>query len=784
MFPSSKPVEKKKPEVRTISKTAAEAEIQKLKRYVAELEEKEKENQRCSNVLVPCSPSPRKKKRTCQVIELAEKQISRAQPVPTSVARGVGAALPACQDSADPRDALLTSRPKSTLMAELETVRTSLKTNATVRTVPRNTSFSEPHLGSSSNVQPSPFCSTRVKASGAPAPTTSKPIQPAQNQSEPQADSRASDLTLRTEIPLGPVTFRPPLGDADFDTLEPNSNVRLKKRLLSHADLQEHLHGRHLVRINELYSIIRKLDNGKSKGGTEWDVPLVGDWVLFAVIGEKGDFKLTNPQVDHKPVKPPPKGKGKASAGDENDDDLDARLRRDEETQDARTEAEFSIAHRTRKRKHYVNLKLVDLSSKAVSQSGSGIVNMLLFESEEEILTETVDADGAPTVEKSYRGGSGGAYEKFWKEQPGTLLAILNPKVLKSRPLPNRGTGTLDVLSITPEKAASVMVIGRARDLGNCTAKRLDTGQVCGSWCDLRTSGGAEDDEDVSKSLSVCEFHLQRQISKTRAGRAEFFASTSGMTKQVGTNFNPTSMRKNGKSKEYDPVKKIGLLPATTSKGARVINGQVTYVCPGNMPNPTRPSGLKKDRWDQPLDAEKMDRLRRRRTREMADKELKALLKHEGGEKNPSLGGQYLLDAQRLLNAKQKKADQAASDGQPSNAKNASSKPRQTFDDTLVQAIGHDPTSLSKQLVREPLTSEDRSSMFLDLLGKDGPVKTIGPETLRSADAKYGARVSIPQKKPAAQTVPVKPIMVQEEEEMDGESGSDSDDSLIVLPPS
>lgn len=163
--------------------------------------------------------------------------------------------------------------------------------------------------------------------------------------------------------------------------------------MLSHADLQEHLYGRHIVRINELYSIIRKLDSGKSKGGTEWDVPLVGDWVLFAVIGEKGEFKLTNPQVDSKPPIQPTKGKGKEKEKDEADDegdDLDASLRRDEESQQACTQAEFRTAHRTRKRKHYVNMKLVDLSSKTVSRSGSGIIQMLLFEAQEEILTESV----------------------------------------------------------------------------------------------------------------------------------------------------------------------------------------------------------------------------------------------------------------------------------------------------------------------------------------------------------------------------------------------------------
>ena len=67
---------------------------------------------------------------------------------------------------------------------------------------------------------------------------------------------------------------------------------------------------------------------------------------------------------------------------------------------------------------------------------------------------------------------------------------------------------TDNILALTPESAASIMVVGRARDLGMCTVTKKD-GKICGSWCDKRVS-------------DVCEWHLQNAVQRRRAGRAEF----------------------------------------------------------------------------------------------------------------------------------------------------------------------------------------------------------------------------------------------------------------------
>ncbi|KAH9808700.1 hypothetical protein DFH28DRAFT_609295 [Melampsora americana] len=818
MFPSRTLQQPQPSTVSLKSKEDAEAEIERLKRYVEDLQNQEESKKRTSKVLVPSSPSPRKKKRERFESVQNEERDSRDQSMSIQARQlPTGSSRTALEEKnvLIARENLMRPRPKSTLLDGMKTVRANLKTSATVRAVPRNTSFLDPRPNPTKPlpmIQESPFCSNRIKASApekVPQPSTSKPVP---NHTEPYHNSstglRESDLTVRAEIPFGPVEFKPPIGDPIFSTLEPNSNVRLKHRNLSHEDLQDHLYGRHIVRINELYNIIRKLDEFKSKGGTEWDIPLVGDWVLFAVIGEKGEVKITNPQNSQPPASeskaldPKPKGTfARPSEGE--DDEFSECLRRDEDIQQATKDAEFSSA-RVRQRRHYIHFKLLDMSSKSISQSGSGMVNMILFEAEHVSQIESVDIEGNPTMQKVYRGGSGGAYERFWKENPGTLIAILNPKVMKSRPIgKNSSNSHSNVLTITPEKSDSLIIIGKSKDLGNCTAKRLDTGKSCGNWCDLRVSADPDHHEDVSKSLPVCEFHLQRQINKTRAGRAEFFASNSGMNQHVGGQFNPSGIRKNGQNgkSKFDPVKKTGLLPATKN-GMRVIDGERTYVGPSNKSNlkNINPAVSKKPRWEDRIDTEKLDVIKRRRKREAAEKELEtSVLESDLGEgeiktngsgevkKSQSLGDQYLLDAKRLLKAKSEKlkgVDQGslrASGSQSSS--NAPLRTRKTFDDTLIEGIGHDPTQDSSNNP-EP-KPEEGSCNFLDLLGEDGPVRKLGPETL-SVAAKYGARKHVPFKNRSDGSLTVEKVSRLDklsEGVKDDKDESDSDDSLIVLPP-
>ncbi len=96
------------------------------------------------------------------------------------------------------------------------------------------------------------------------------------------------------------------------------------------------------------------------------------------------------------------------------------------------------------------------------------------------------------------------SYTRFWKLTPGTLVALLNPTIMPPPP------GKIDTgrFSLTLSSSDdTVLEIGRSRDLGWCSSIRKD-GAPCGSWVDVRHT-------------SVCEFHVDRVIERTRSARME-----------------------------------------------------------------------------------------------------------------------------------------------------------------------------------------------------------------------------------------------------------------------
>lgn len=96
------------------------------------------------------------------------------------------------------------------------------------------------------------------------------------------------------------------------------------------------------------------------------------------------------------------------------------------------------------------------------------------------------------------------AYTRFWKLSPGTLIAILNPSIMP--PPPGKAdTGRFSLVLNSSDD--TVLEIGTSRDLGWCKSIRRD-GKQCGSWIDKRHT-------------EVCEFHVDRVIERTRAGRME-----------------------------------------------------------------------------------------------------------------------------------------------------------------------------------------------------------------------------------------------------------------------
>ncbi|KAI9893485.1 MAG: hypothetical protein M1814_006782 [Vezdaea aestivalis] len=105
----------------------------------------------------------------------------------------------------------------------------------------------------------------------------------------------------------------------------------------------------------------------------------------------------------------------------------------------------------------------------------------------------------------------GSAFEKWWKLPDGTLIALLNPPIM---PPPQHQTDT-GRFSLTLHSADETLLeIGTARDLGWCESKKKD-GKLCSQWVDLRHT-------------RFCEFHINIQVQKTKAGRMEVNTMTGG----------------------------------------------------------------------------------------------------------------------------------------------------------------------------------------------------------------------------------------------------------------
>jgi minichromosome maintenance protein 10 len=78
----------------------------------------------------------------------------------------------------------------------------------------------------------------------------------------------------------------------------------------------------------------------------------------------------------------------------------------------------------------YVNLTLIDFGAngKKGTSRGDAALSLLLFESDS---YDTVSRGGNLLPEKIYKGGSRGAFEAMAKLREGSVVALLNPRVLK-----------------------------------------------------------------------------------------------------------------------------------------------------------------------------------------------------------------------------------------------------------------------------------------------------------------------------------------------------------------
>jgi minichromosome maintenance protein 10 len=188
---------------------------------------------------------------------------------------------------------------------------------------------------------------------------------------------------------------------------------------LPHEDLQAYMTGRYYVSPSRLYSVLRaQTVTGATAGGQVYDVPVVGDWVTIAVVAERSPIRVSRAPVTL--------GPGEA---------------RDADDPDPTTASSSPLTHQKKSKSHnkdpppragskYVNLTLIDFgaSGKKGTSRGDAALSLLLFESDS---YDTVSRGDGLLPEKIYKGGSRGAFETMAKLREGTVIALLNPRVLK-----------------------------------------------------------------------------------------------------------------------------------------------------------------------------------------------------------------------------------------------------------------------------------------------------------------------------------------------------------------
>ncbi|KAJ7730674.1 hypothetical protein DFH07DRAFT_781519 [Mycena maculata] len=532
----------------------------------------------------------------------------------------------------------------------------------------------------------------------------------------PQRDDR---LAIIENLDVGPAEHKPPFDDPHFKQLEPNSGIRLSSRIVPHEDIQDHLRGRYYLSPSRLYSAVRLLPDKQG-----YDVPVAGDWITIAVVAERGPYKYSRAPVG---------------------------ITQDEEDEGRKVKVKAKEPPKPSGKK-YINMKLVDFGAPARSASsatggkavirGDAMLSLLLFESDG---FESVPQDeGRP--KKVYRGGSRGAFEEMCDLKEGDVVALLNPRVLKpfqrSNDTPHP---TTNILAITPESASSIMVIGRAKDLGLCGAVKRD-GKVCGAWCDKRVS-------------DACEWHVQHAVEQRRASRPEFSVGTSGMS---------TTAHK--RKPEYDPRRKWGLQPLDAGAGG------ATYVVSGHIIS----GGAGMDPRDSMHITESMGREgQAKASRKLAsrdeDRMLLALLGRDTEGMKPVMKAREVGLAEKEKEAPKKgdrkdKKKVAATADPPRDASSKQGPTKNAYSAEVMKQLGFDPTLKAGQRRCEDSVTKKKLE-DLALVQSSRKKIVLGP---RPGDKiRSGAVAPAPKPK---QTKPVDLALLHDD--------SSDDMPLSVLPPS
>ncbi|KPV72037.1 uncharacterized protein RHOBADRAFT_56171 [Rhodotorula graminis WP1] len=620
------------------------------------------------------------------------------------------------------------------------------------------------------------------RAPARPAPSTAGPDDDdLAITNGPARRTRRRDGTYIETVQMGSREFIAPSDDPTWERVEPYSGIRLRERLLPHADLDMLLDGRYHLTPAQVYSLAR-IDSRKR---IDLDPDVIdSDFVVIGVLAWKDEVRFLNSGAmggKKPPASAQDKGKGKGEGGDgaSEDDDVDsldedehelgramgkgkgkARRQQKKDDDDSR-DTLFRQPNKRQRRQRYLRFELVDLSSTQASSAADGRLSVMLVQADSE--DKAVDDEGNEV--SVYKGQSGGAFEKFWKETAGAVVAIVNPTFLPH----NKDFS----YTLKPTSADSMVVLGRADNLAFCEATKAD-GKRCGQWVDARMG-------------RVCQFHVERAIKRTGVRRAETNANTGSLsakgtfnqaafTRSLGGSSSSASSRLGSTG----PVVKQRPLspPPGMPRNAKVIAGSTTYVTTGGRSSASssltsarantlplgRPGGgfIPGLREGPSVSDEKKRRQRQVNDDKRARQELRALV---GRDKGKTPGGEYLLmSRKRKQDAAGGQGSSGDEDGGGERLEGDSGgeggkkdKKPGIFRPEALRRIGYNPTVKAGDLQRDESDEAKRHRLALE----DG----LGERKIKLSAPKGAKRTAVSA--PAG----TEPLAAE---------GGDDDDDLVI----
>ncbi|GAA5839123.1 hypothetical protein JCM9279_002601 [Rhodotorula babjevae] len=587
--------------------------------------------------------------------------------------------------------------------------------------------------------RPAPLGASSTSSSSSRAPARPAPSTAAADDDDlaitngPARRTRRRDGTYIETVQMGSRDFVAPSDDPMWERVEPYSGIRLRERLLPHADLDMLLDGRYHLTPSQVYSLAR-IDSRKR---IDLDPDVIdSDFVVIGVLAWKDEVRFLNSGAMGGKKPPPAQDKGKGAGdgdGDREDDDVDSldederelgrpigkgkgKARQKKQDDDDSRDTLFRQPNKRQRRQRYLRFELVDLSSTQASSAADGRLSVMLVQADSE--DKAVDDEGNEV--SVYKGQSGGAFEKFWKETAGAVVAIVNPTFLPH----NKDFS----YTLKPTSADSMVVLGRADNLAFCEAIKAD-GKRCGQWVDARMG-------------KHCQFHIERAIKRTGVRRAETNANTGSLsakgtfnqaafTRSLGGSSSSSSSRLGNTG---PPVKQRPLSPPPgMPRNAKVIAGSTTYVTTGARTSSSsltsarantlplgRPGGgfIPGLREGPSVSEEKKRRQRQVNDDKRARQELRALV---GRDKGKTPGGEYLLMSRKrkkdAAGGQGSSGDEGGGEGLEGDSGEEGAKKDKKpgiFRPEALRRIGYNPTVKAGDLQRDESDEAKRHRLALE----------------------------------------------------------------------